>query len=118
MGRCQGRIFILGTLSYFELGTPREDLRRLISYKSALHVLATFTEQVVPIHKYITVLYSEFPPYQEPEPRQPPSISPIGGPRRHMGPKFRSLNPPKLKYLTLEISEVFVNPYPALSCNL
>jgi len=26
-----------------------------MSYKSPLHVLATFTEQVVPIHKYITL---------------------------------------------------------------
>jgi len=49
-----------------------------MSYKSALHVLATFTEQVVPIHKYITVDYSEFPRYQEPEPRQPPSIHQSG----------------------------------------
>jgi len=28
-----------------------------MSYKSAPHVLATFTEQVVPIHKYIPLLW-------------------------------------------------------------
>ena len=35
--------------------------------KFVLHVLATFTVQVVPIHKHITVglLHSEFPRYQE-----------------------------------------------------
>jgi len=45
----QGRIFIFGALGYFKLGAPLEGLQRLMSYKSALHVLATFTEQVVPI---------------------------------------------------------------------
>jgi len=34
-----------------------------MSYKLTLHVLVTFTEQVVPIHKHIT--YSQFPRYQE-----------------------------------------------------
>jgi len=33
--------------------------------KIALHALLIFTEQVVPIHKHITVLYSELPRYQE-----------------------------------------------------
>jgi len=28
-------------------------------------MLVTFTEQVVPIHNHIAVLYSEFPRYQE-----------------------------------------------------
>jgi len=42
----QGRIFIFGALRYFKLGAPPEGLQRLMSYKSALHVLATFTEQV------------------------------------------------------------------------
>jgi len=46
----QGRIFIFGALGYFKLGTPLEGLRRLMSYKSALHVLAAVIEQVVPIH--------------------------------------------------------------------
>jgi len=32
-----------------------EDLRRLMSYKLSLHVLVTFTEEVVPIHKHITL---------------------------------------------------------------
>jgi len=38
-----------------------------MSYKLALHVLVSFTVQVVPIHKHITiaVLYSEFSRYQE-----------------------------------------------------
>jgi len=36
-----------------------------MSYKSELHVFVTFTEQVVPIHEHITVLYSELPRYQE-----------------------------------------------------
>jgi len=29
-----------------------------MSYKLALHLLATFTEQVAPIHKHITLLLS------------------------------------------------------------
>jgi len=49
----QGRFFIFGTLDYFESGVLLEGLRRLMSYKLALLVLATFTEQVVTIHKYI-----------------------------------------------------------------
>jgi len=32
-----------------------------MSYKLTLHVLITFTEQVVPVHKDTTVLYSELP---------------------------------------------------------
>ena len=52
--RGQRRIFIFGALRYFKLGALLEDLRRLMSYKLALHVLVTFTEQVVPIHKRIT----------------------------------------------------------------
>jgi len=48
------RIFIFGALGYFKLGAPLEGLRRLMPYKLALHVLVTFTEQVVPIHKHIT----------------------------------------------------------------
>jgi len=84
----QGRIFIFGALGYFKLGTPHEGLRRLVSYKSALHVLATFTEQVVLIHKPITLFWI-------------PSISgtrnvsaslhnPNWGPRCHRDPKFRA----------------------------
>jgi len=51
----QGRTFIFGTLGYFKLGAPLEGLQRLMSYKSALYVLATFTEQVVPIPEHITL---------------------------------------------------------------
>jgi len=52
----QRRIFIFGTLGYFKLGAPLEGLRRLMSFKLAIHVLATFTEQVVPIHNRIALL--------------------------------------------------------------
>jgi len=92
----QGRIFIFGALGCFKLEAHLEGSRRLMSYKSALHVLVISTEQLVPTHKCIKVLYSEFPPYQEPEPRQPPSIPPIGVPRCHMGSKIQCL-PPKIK---------------------
>jgi len=51
----QGRIFTFGALVYFKLGVLLEGLRRLMSYKLALHVLVTFTEQVVPIQKHITL---------------------------------------------------------------
>jgi len=83
-------IFIFGALGYFKLGAPLEGLQRLMSYKSALHVLATFTEQVVPIHKYITALYSEVLRYQEPEPRQPPFIPHLGGHAVTWDLKFRA----------------------------
>jgi len=36
-----------------------------MSYKLALHVLVIFTEQVIPIHEHMTVLYSELPRYKE-----------------------------------------------------
>ena len=49
----QERIFIYGALGYLKLGALLEGLRRLMSYKAALHVLVTFTEQLVPIHKHI-----------------------------------------------------------------
>ena len=49
-----GRIFIFGTLGYFNLGALLEGLRRLMSYKLALHVFVRFTEQVVPLQKHIT----------------------------------------------------------------
>jgi len=45
----QRRIFIFGALGCFNLGALLESLRRLMSYKLALHVLVTFTESVVPI---------------------------------------------------------------------
>jgi len=61
----QRRIFIFGALGYFKLVAFLEGLRRLMSYQLALHGLVTLNEQVVPIHKHITVLYSEFPRYQE-----------------------------------------------------
>ena len=51
----QRRIFIFGALGYFKLGAILDGLRRLTSYKLALHVLVTLTEQVVPIHKHITL---------------------------------------------------------------
>jgi len=51
--RIQRRIFIFGALGYFKLGALLEGLRRLMSYKLALHVLVTFTEEVAR-HKHIT----------------------------------------------------------------
>ena len=51
------RIFIFGALGYFKLGVLLEGLRRLMSYKSALHVLATFTEKVVPVHTHIALFW-------------------------------------------------------------
>ena len=44
---------------YFKLGTLLEGLRvrRLMSCKIALHALVTFTEQVVPIQKHITLFW-------------------------------------------------------------
>jgi len=53
MTQIQRRIFLFGALSYFKLGVLLEGLRRLMSCKLALHVLVTFTEQVVPIHCFI-----------------------------------------------------------------
>ena len=94
-----------------------------MSYRSALHVLATFTEQVVPIHKHITLINSLDIRNQRHVSRPPyPQLG--GRPRCHRGPKNQSLNPqtkfqpPRFKYETLEISEVSVNPYHFLSCNL
>jgi len=55
--RRQGRIFIFGSLGYFQLGALLEGSRRSMSYKLALEVLATFTEQVVPIHKHIILFW-------------------------------------------------------------
>jgi len=51
----QRRIFIFGALAFFEFGALLEGLRHLMLYKLALHVLVTFTEQVVPIHNHITL---------------------------------------------------------------
>ena len=53
----QRRIFIFGVQGYFKLGVLLEGSRRLMSYKLSLHVLVTFTEQVVPIHKHITLFW-------------------------------------------------------------
>jgi len=50
----QGRILLFGALGYFNWG-PLEGLRLPMSYKSEVHVLAEFTEKVVPIHKHITL---------------------------------------------------------------
>jgi len=44
------------SLGYFKLGALLEGSWLLMSYKLALHVLATFTEQVAPIHKHIALL--------------------------------------------------------------
>jgi len=49
----QRRIFIFEALDCFKLGAPLEGLRRLMSYKLALHVHVTFTEHVVPIYKHV-----------------------------------------------------------------
>jgi len=51
VGMEQRRIFIFGALGYFKLGGLLEGM----SYKLALHVLVTFTEKGVPIHKHITL---------------------------------------------------------------
>ena len=56
----QRRIFIFGALGYFKLGNLLEGLRRLTSYKLALCVVAAFTEQVVPVHKHITLFWIAF----------------------------------------------------------
>jgi len=53
----QRRIFIFEALGYFTLGTLLEGSRRLLSYKLALHVLVTFTEQVFPIHEHINLFW-------------------------------------------------------------
>jgi len=53
----QRQIFIYGALGYFKLEALVEGLRRLMSYKLALLVLVTFTEQVVSIQKHITLLW-------------------------------------------------------------
>ena len=53
----QRRIFIFGALGYFKLGSLLKGSRRLMSYKLGLHVLATLTEQVVPIHNHITLFW-------------------------------------------------------------
>jgi len=39
----------------FHIGAVLEGSQRLMSYKLAPHVLVTFTEQVVPIYKHITL---------------------------------------------------------------
>jgi len=51
----QRRIFIFLARGYFKLGVFLEGSRRLMSYKLALYVLATFTEQVVPVRNHITL---------------------------------------------------------------
>jgi len=53
----QRRIFIFGTLGYFKFGGLLEGLRLLMLYKLAPHVLVTFTEQVVPIQKHLTLFW-------------------------------------------------------------
>jgi len=54
----QRRIFIFEALvGYWKLGALLEGLRRLMSYKLSQHVLVTSTEQVVPLHKHITLFW-------------------------------------------------------------
>ena len=50
-----GANFHFWALDYRKLGAPLEGLRQLMPYNSALHVLATLTEPVVPIYKHITL---------------------------------------------------------------
>ena len=52
-------------IGYFKSESLLEGSRRLMPHKLALHVFVSFTEHVVPIHKQITVLYSEFPQHQQ-----------------------------------------------------
>jgi len=59
----QRRIFIFRALGNFKLGALLEGLRRLMPYKLSLHVLVTFSEEVVPIQKHITLFL--IPRYQE-----------------------------------------------------
>jgi len=49
----QRRIFVFEALGCFKLGALLEGLRRLLSYRLALRVHVTFTEQVVPIYKHV-----------------------------------------------------------------
>jgi len=49
---------IFGALGYFKLVALPEGLQRLMSCKLALHVLVTFTEQVLPIYKNCFILNS------------------------------------------------------------
>jgi len=46
---------MFGALSYFNLVVILEGLRRLMPYKSPLHVLVAFTEEVFPIHEHVTL---------------------------------------------------------------
>jgi len=57
MALIQRRIFIFGAPGCFKLAALLESSRRLMSYKLklALHVLAIFTEQVVAVHKHISL---------------------------------------------------------------
>jgi len=49
-----GPYFHLGTLSCFKLEARSERFAIDVIQICTIHVLATFTEQVVPIHKHIT----------------------------------------------------------------
>ena len=46
--------FALSGLGSFKLGVLPEGLQQLTSYKLALHVLVTFTEEIFPIYKHIS----------------------------------------------------------------
>ena len=88
----QGRIFIFGALGYFKLEAPLEGLRWLMSYKSALNVLATFSEQLVPPHKHITLFW--IPSISGTRAVSASLHTPNWGPHCHIGPKIQSLTPP------------------------
>ena len=72
-----------------------------MSYKSAPQVLATFTEQVGPFHKHITLFWipsisatSDVPAFLH---------TPNCGPRCHKGSKIQSL-PPKQNFNPLKLN--------------
>jgi len=82
--------FIFGALGYFKLGAPLEGFQRLMSYKSALHVLATYAEQVVPIHKYITVFILNSLGIRNHSHVSRPPYPQLGGHAVTWDPKFRA----------------------------
>jgi len=55
----------LSQVANFHFRGPSGRFARSDVIQISTHVLVTFTEQVVPIHKHIIVPYSEFPRYQE-----------------------------------------------------
>ena len=89
----QGRIFIFGALAYFKLGP------HLKVCNDWCHTNQHYTcspHSLDKLFQFINILpYSEFPRYQEPEPRQLPSISLTGGPATlSQGTQNSELKPP------------------------